>query len=346
MKSSGNGQTHKKIRGGLTVSKKDSHLLSSAEVSQLWGSYMGESSQVCMFSYFLKIAEDKQTKDIVEFAYHTSVRQLDEIKKIFKSEGRAIPHGFHVEEDISPTAKKVYTDDFILEYIHQFARMGLRAHGINLSVVQRQDCMDYYKKCLTDAMKLYEMLVELLTLKGKYQSLPEVPPAKEVDYIQRQSFLSGFLGDKRPLTAPEITNLYANFHRNALGAGLMIGFLPSTRSEEVKKYLIRGKEIAEKHCEIFQAYLKDNDLYASLHWDKEVIPQDLKVFSEKLMMFIASALTSAGIGFYGLGLGTSYRRDLGVSYNRLLGEIELYAEDGTNIMIDKGWLESPPKMRV
>lgn len=326
------------------MQKKESSRLSSAEISQLWGSFMGESSQVCMFSYFLSTAEDKKTKNIIEFAYHTSCRQLEEIKSIFSKEGRAIPHGFHVEEDISPTVKKVFTDEFILEYIHQFARMGLRAHGINLSVVKRQDIISYYKKCLTDAIELYEMVVEALSSKGIYRSFPEMPLSKEIDYIQRQSFLSGFLGKKRPLTAPEITNLYANLHRNALGAGLMIGLIQSTRSEEVKKYLICGKKIAEKHYEIFNDFLKENGMSSSLHWDKEVIPQDLKVFSEKLIMFLSSSLTSAGIGFYGLGIGTSFRRDLGVSYNRLLGEIELYAEDGTNIMIDKGWLESPPKI--
>ena len=44
-----------------------------------------------------------------------------------------------------------------------------------------------------------------------------------------------------------------------------------------------------------------------------------------------------------MGLGTSFRRDLGSVYNRLLLEIQLLAEDGANIMIENGWLESPPK---
>jgi hypothetical protein len=35
--------------------------------------------------------------------------------------------------------------------------------------------------------------------------------------------------------------------------------------------------------------------------------------------------------------------DLAAQYHRLMAEIEQFAEDGANIMIEKGWLEQPPK---
>jgi len=34
--------------------------------------------------------------------------------------------------------------------------------------------------------------------------------------------------------------------------------------------------------------------------------------------------------------------DLGVMYNRLSLEVQLYSEDGSNIMIHNKWLEQPP----
>jgi hypothetical protein len=40
--------------------------LTSAEISQLWGTYMGDSSQVCILSYFLNVVEDKEIKTIIE----------------------------------------------------------------------------------------------------------------------------------------------------------------------------------------------------------------------------------------------------------------------------------------
>ncbi|MBM7692476.1 hypothetical protein JOC77_001906 [Peribacillus deserti] len=47
---------------------------------------------------------------------------------------------------------------------------------------------------------------------------------------------------------------------------------------------------------------------------------------------------------YGLAIGSSMRRDFGALYNRLIAEIQLYGEDGAQIMIHNGWLESPPQI--
>jgi hypothetical protein len=62
-------------------------------------------------------------------------------------------------------------------------------------------------------------------------------------------------------------------------------------------------------------------------------------FSDKLMMFHTQVLIQASIAFYGAALSVSMRKDLASHYLRLTGEVLLYAEDGTNIMINNGWLE-------
>lgn len=54
-------------------------------------------------------------------------------------------------------------------------------------------------------------------------------------------------------------------------------------------------------------------------------------------------LNGMGIGHYGRSLGSSPRRDLGTHYTRLISEVILYVEDGTNIMIENGWLEQIPQ---
>ena len=78
-------------------------------------------------------------------------------------------------------------------------------------------------------------------------------------------------------------------------------------------------------------------------WDGEVTDCTQPVFSEKLMMFMISILTGLSIQYYGLGIAVSPRRDIGVMYNRLSTEVQLYGEDGANIMIKHGWLEEEPK---
>lgn len=46
--------------------------LTSAEISQLWGTYMGDSSQICILSYFLNVVEDKEIKMIIEDACNSA----------------------------------------------------------------------------------------------------------------------------------------------------------------------------------------------------------------------------------------------------------------------------------
>ncbi|KHF42011.1 DUF3231 family protein [Halalkalibacter okhensis] len=317
--------------------------LTSAEVSQLWATYMSDSSQICVLSYFLQIVKESDIKNILQFTNDAATVHLQKIAEMFEEDGRVIPHGFRVDEDVRSMAPKIYTDDFIIEYLHEFSKIGLRGHATNLSVSVRNDCSDFFKQCIDDSVELYERTKELLLSKGLYNRSPMIEKEQEVDYIEHQNFLAGFFGDKRALTALEITNLYNNFERNAFGAATLIGFIQMTDSNEVLKHLIRGKEIAEKHCEILGSYLKKNDLPTSVYWDSEVVENKQPVFSDKLLMYIASALTSVGTSFYGLGIGTSQRRDLAAMYNRFLAEVQLYSEDGANIMIKNRWLESPPK---
>ncbi|MED4298597.1 DUF3231 family protein, partial [Priestia megaterium] len=48
------------------------------------------------------------------------------------------------------------------------------------------------------------------------------------------------------------------------------------------------------------------------------------------------------IGFYGTGIAQSPRIDLGVMYNKMSVQVQMYSEDGANIMIENKWLEQPP----
>lgn len=53
-------------------------------------------------------------------------------------------------------------------------------------------------------------------------------------------------------------------------------------------------------------------------------------------------MNAASIGNIGAALSTNLRHDLFPSYIRALADIANYAEDGLNIMIEKGWFEEPP----
>jgi hypothetical protein len=107
--------------------------------------------------------------------------------------------------------------------------------------------------------------------------------------------------------------------------------------------VLRGREISAKHFEIFSSILHEEDLSSSVNITSEVTDSTVSPFSDKLMMFHIVGVIASGIGQSGAAMSTSPRRDLGLVYTRLMAEIAKYAEDGTNIMIDNGWLEEPPK---
>ncbi|MFD2638115.1 DUF3231 family protein [Piscibacillus salipiscarius] len=316
--------------------------LTSSEISQLWTQYMNDTASVCMLTYFLNKAEDQEIKTVIESALNISLTHIDVIKSIFKEEKFKVPHGFTVEEDVDLEAPRLYADSYVLHYIHQMAKIGLTSYAVSLSYSVRSDITEFYQQCLDESQNLYEQSKDLLLNKGIFIRSPYIDDMESIEYVQKQGFLWDVFGEKRSLTALEITNLYANIQRNALGTATLIGFSQVAQTKEVTDYFVRGLEIAKKHIKLFSEKLKDDDLPTPMSWDSEVTHSTTYTFSERLMMFYTTALISLSVGYYGMSVSTSPRVDIGIMYNRLAVEIQLYSEDGANIMIKNGWLEQPP----
>jgi hypothetical protein len=178
--------------------------------------------------------------------------------------------------------------------------------------------------------------------KGLYVKTPYMQDMDHVEYVKRQGFMLDVFGEKRPLIVAEIGNLYANLERNALGAATLAGFSQVAKDKEVKQFFQRGIKIANKHIKLFGAKLEESFLPIPKTLASEVTSSTDQTFSDQLMMFFTSGLISLSIGFYGTGVAQSPRLDLGVMYNRLSLEVQLYSEDGSNILINNEWLEQPP----
>lgn len=316
--------------------------LTSSELAQLWSQYMTDSASICTLSYFLEKAEDAEIKPVIEHALHLSKSHIQTLTALFTEEKNKIPHGFKVEEDVDLSAPRLYSDSYVLHYINQMARIGLTTYSASLSASVRADITEYYIKCMSETMELFKMSKEVLLSKGLFIRSPYITDMEKAEYVKKQGFLWDLLGEKRPLSANEISNLFANIQRNALGSVTLAGFAQVTQSKDVQKYFSRGIEIAKKHIKLFGGKLEDSNLPVPTSWDSEVTDSTMYTFSDKLMMFSTSALISLSIGFYGTSASLSPRVDLGAMYNRLSAEIQLYAEDGANIMIKNKWLEQPP----
>lgn len=316
--------------------------LTAPEMSALWGQYQNDTISICVLSHFLKKVEDEEVRPIIEFVLNFSKNHVNRLKEFFYKEKFPVPVGF-TADDVDAKAPKLFSDTFVLMYLRNMSILGMAASSLALGTITRSDIIAFYKDVLVSFVKLQDLSKDLMLKQGTYIRPPFVSTPDKVDFVKKQQFLKGFLGEKRPLTTVEITHLFINIQTNMIGKSLIIGLAQVAQNKEVKEYLLRGKQLAQKHMDLFSDVLKKEDLPAPMAWDTAVTDSTTKVFSDKLIMFHVTAMIAAGIGNYGTAMAASPRKDIGTRYASLIPEISLYAEDGANIMIKHGWMEEPPQ---
>lgn len=316
--------------------------LTAAETGTLWTQYMNDSMASCVLKHMLEKAGDTGIRPIINFALKLSDTHLTIISGIFNKDNVPVPVAF-TENDVNVSAPRLFSDVFALHYIQQWSIIGLSAYGLGLGLSARVDVREFYNECLKEAAELNNRVVNTLLSKGVYIRAPYIAPSKEVSFAKKQSFLGHIFGEQsRPLSSIEIGQLYSNIQTNTMVKALMLGFGQTAQSEQVRKFTVRLKEIAKDHIKIFSSFLLKEDLNPPITWDTEVMNSIEAPFSDKLIMFHTEFLIAAGIANYGASLATSARKDLALAYSRLIPEVALLAEDGSNILIDKHWFEEPP----
>jgi hypothetical protein len=328
-----------------TTKLKTAHVIkfTAAEIANLWTSYLNNTMAVCTISRFLAHVEDKEIETVLKLAFEHSKTHIKKLKSFFNEEKLTVPQGFSSENDVYQDAPRLFTDNFYLLYIQNLGKIGMSTYTLALSNSARLDMCEYYTECLHESTGLFNKVTEVMLTKGVFIRAPLIPDTHKVDFVEKQSYLSGLLGKKRPLNVIEITSIYFNLIQNQLGRTLLTGFSQVAQSAKVRDYMVRGREIADKHVEVFGSILSNEFLPSSSSWDTLATESTSATFSDKLMMMHVSMLNSAGIGHYGMSIGTASRKDLGADFLRLMMETIAYSEDGANLMIENAWMEQPPQ---
>jgi len=315
--------------------------LTSAEIGALWTTYMNDTLAVCSLKYFIEKVKDTDVKPHLEYALSQSEKHIKTIVAVFQSEGYPIPQGF-TKEDVDLTAPPLYDDSFYLFYLHFLSRFTLEAYGVALSITARKDIVDFFRDGIYSSTELTAKVTETLLSKGLYVRAPSVTIPDKVDFINKKSFLTGFLGEKRSLSAIEIAHIYTNIQANVLLKALLKGYSQVAEATQVKEYMLKGTHICHKHSEILKAILTDEDIPAPTPSDTFVTNSKESPFSDKLIMFDTTILVAIGFSSDAIAISTSMRHDLQAEYLRLVAEIAQYGMEGINLMIEKGWMEQPP----
>lgn len=317
--------------------------LTSAEISDLWTAYQADSMAICGIKYFLTHINDDDIREVLEYALKLSEEHVQKLKEIFKKEKYPVPQGF-TEHDVNLNAPRLYTDKLYLIYILNMGKYGLTTYSLALSFSDRSDIIQYFTTCLNETEKLHNWAKDIAKEKGILTRAPLIPKPEQIDFVKDQSFLSGYIGEQRPLLGSEIGSLVYNAKRNALGQAIITGFSQVAQEQKVRKYFEKGRDISGKHFEIFSSLLNQDYLsQGTTNPTSEVTDSTVSPFSDKLMMFHVSALIASAIGQYGISMSTSPRHDIGIKYSRLIAEIAKYSNEGAKIMINNGWMERPPE---
>ncbi|MFC4098046.1 DUF3231 family protein [Paenibacillus xanthanilyticus] len=314
--------------------------LTSAEVGNLWNFYMANTLSHCLLSHFLATVEDKEVRGILKQCDNLAVEISDYVVEVYKPERHPLPFAFN-EQDVNKGAPRLYSDNYYIEFMDMMLKVGIIYYAITLPNTSRPDVRKAITKFLFDTAELSNEMTEIMQRKGLYIRPPYMPPS-EKEIVLKQSFFNGLFGDKRPLLGVEISQIFANVQFNSLKAVLLTGFAQVAESQKIRDYFIRGKNINIEQGNALLNLLRKEDLPATLPSQYTITASTVPPFSDRLMHFFVTSLSSAKVRNFGDSIAVSPRHDLGALYAKLLVQTGNYAEDGGNLMIENGWMEQPP----
>ncbi len=278
---------------------------------------------------------------VLYMALELAESHVVKIEEFFKGEDYPVPHGF-TEDDVNVKAPRLFQDPFYLHYLYIMTLQGLTGYGLSVSTSIREDVRKYYIECNTETMMLFEKTLDAMLKKGIYNRPPVLSSPGSNDFVKQQGFLTGWLGERRPLTAMEISDITFNMNKMNLHVALKVGFSQVAKSDKFRKYSNRGAKISNKQIKEFQNIFHEEKLNFPMSLESYVTDSTEAPFSDKLMMYQIQLSTQIAIAFYGTALSVNSRRDLGAKYVMFTEELAKFAEDGANLMIENGWLEQPP----
>jgi hypothetical protein len=316
--------------------------ITSAEISMLWSTYIGDTMAICILKHFLNTCEDEDIKPVIEFALKSAQDHIVQISELFTSEGIPIPNGFG-EQDVNLKAKKLFCDVTYMQYLHHMGRTGLNSYSLAKSVAARKDVRNLFKQFYIQTETLFDRNVELMQGKGVFIRSPYIYYPDKVEYITDKKFLGGLLGHPRPLLGLEIAHLGINIEVANVAKTILLGFSQVAQSKKLSDYFKDGYDLGKKMVEDFMFKLKENDNSYPSTWDSTITDSKDAPFSDKLMLFHTNTQSAIGIGDFGLAIAASFRKDLVITYEGNLIKVGAYAEEGAKILIDHGWFEKPPQ---
>jgi hypothetical protein len=124
---------------------------------------------------------------------------------------------------------------------------------------------------------------------------------------------------------------------------LMIGFAQVAHDHQVRNYFVKGMELSRKVETALGEFLRQDYIEPPATHAGKATNSTVAPFSDKLMMYNTSLLSTFGLGSNALGGAFSLRSDLPAKMALLAKDIFDFAKLGGRIMVKNGWMEEPPQ---
>lgn len=321
--------------------------MSSTELGSLWTTYHKKTMILRILEYFIEKSDDQRAKELMTGLWEGLHPKVIEIKTMLENEGAAVPIGF-TNGDVNLSAPTLFENGFDIMFCRILKEISMGMYVLHMTIAYREDIVQFYKQ-LTDLTQTYYNLFTQYLLerdllpKPTYTMMP-----KTVDYIADTQYMKGtnLFGQKRQINAVEFGLIYHSYETNDLGLKLMRGFAQCSKDDEVKKYFTKGKAISSEILKELSDIMNQNNIQPPASSGGTLTSSVEAPFSEKLMLFCTYLLSGFSLGGHGFSVGFNLRNDLIVKTTVFGKDIYEYSLEGARLMMEKGWLEEPPKMEV
>lgn len=323
---------------------EDQHVvrMTAGELGHLWEQYINNSLTSVVLGYLVKKIECEETRDLCSFALMTVNTDLNRLRDLYVQEEFPVPEGFG-ECDMNPKAPKPVTDEFILFYLHDLAKIDLAVTAVALADAVRDDFRKIYQERLTKAMELHERAATLLLKKGIYVRSPLISSTHEARPMADEGFMANwFRAQPRTVTAREANELHKNVLLNYHGKCLTMVLHQTNTNPDLRKLLLRGKELSSHIMKLLSNVLIENDLPVAMTWDTHILDTTESPFSDRLVCNLIRQMSIYGLSSYGYAAAVSARKDIKLLFARIITDVTQYEADLTKFMIENKWLERPP----
>lgn len=319
--------------------------LTSSELGTLWMTYQSTSAVLIMFELLKDKTIDKDAQNILAAYISEGQNIKNEIVNVFNNEKTVIPIGFD-GRDIVKEAPPIFDDIFHIMFLRQMMKLNFGHSSVFSVMSYMKEVHDILKLNYDIADKYYVMTTNYLLEKGVLAKPPYVTMPKQVEFIEDKNYMSGFniFSDKRSLNTIEVGYINEAIEDNVFGMQLMTGFAQVAKESKVKKYFIEGKELAKKIVTELSGVLLQSDIQPPSTWAGKATDSTMPPFSDKLMMYLSSLISSSAMGYNALGTSFSMRSDLHTKLALISKDTFDYAKKGGKIMIEHKWMEEPPQM--